>query len=85
MNSVVDLLCCGAGLHHHGCDVQDLSCQLQTEVRINPGGKSSAWDNLTKTTVPTSQTTLMPSMSSADRVLICDVPFRNRSDSDIPE
>lgn len=32
----------------------------------------------------TLHTTLMPSMSSGDRILICDVPFRNCSDSDIP-
>lgn len=32
----------------------------------------------------TLQTTLMPSMSSGERILICDVPFRNCSDSDIP-
>lgn len=54
-------------------------------VRINPGGKDQVGENFTKTTILTLQTTLMPSMSSADRVLICDVPFRNRSDSDIPE
>lgn len=32
----------------------------------------------------TLHTTLMPSMSSGERVLICDVPLRNCSDSDIP-
>lgn len=85
MNSVVDLLCCGTRLHHHGCDVQDFSCQLRTTSQNQPRWKTLGRENFTETTVLTLHTTLMPSMSSADRVLICDVPFRNRSDSDIPE
>lgn len=85
MNSVVDLLCCGTRFHHHGCDVQDFSCQLQTTSQNQPRWKPLGWENFTETTVLTLHTTLMPSMSSPDRVLICDVPFRNRSDSDIPE
>lgn len=81
MNSVVNLLCRGARLHHHGCDIQNFSSQLQTTVRINTqAAKSSPTQDIL-----TLQTTLIPSMSSADRVLICDVPFRNCSDSDIPE
>lgn len=32
----------------------------------------------------TLHTTLMPSMSSPERILICDVPFRNCSDSETP-
>lgn len=41
---------------------------------------------MTATTIHfvTLETTLMPSMSSGERILICDVPFKNCSDSDIP-
>lgn len=41
MNSVVDLLRRGAGLHHHGCDVQDFSRQLRTASQDQRHGKTS--------------------------------------------
>lgn len=41
MNGVVDLLCCGTRLHHHGCDVQDFSCQLRTTSQNQPWRKRS--------------------------------------------
>lgn len=86
MNSVVDLLRRGARLHHHGCDVQDFSRQLRTASQDQRRWKNIRFgrENFSETAALTLLTTLMPSMSSADRVLICDVPFRNRSDSEIP-
>lgn len=90
MHGVVDLLCCNACFHHHGCNVQDFSCQLQivshvkstlqqTYERITTADESRRWILMV-----TLHTTLMPSMSSGERILICDVPFKNCSDSDIP-
>lgn len=36
MHSVVDFFCCNTRLHHHGCNVQDFSCQLQITDMSKP-------------------------------------------------
>lgn len=48
------------------------------------GTESNYVTTLTAAGVLTLHTTRMPSMSSGQRILICDVPFRNCSDSDMP-
>lgn len=85
MHSMVDLFCRDPRFHHHGCNVQDFSRQLQTNTcqqqtatkESHNGGRASPF-------YFTLHTTLIPSMSSGERILICDVPFKNCSDSDIP-
>lgn len=48
MNSVVNLLCCGTRLHHHGCDIQDFSSQLQTTRQNEDRG----WKTFTNSMYP---------------------------------
>lgn len=90
MHGVVDLFRRHPRFHHHGSNVQDFSSQLQiTSSQNESNGKrtpqtmATPW-RLRGFSFVTLHTTLMPSISSAERVLICDVPFRNCSDSDIP-
>lgn len=100
MHSVVDFFCCNAWFHHLSCDVEDFSCQLQVTYLSNSNCNKWKTKNknhgntITRTVTSntkcskifyvTLHTTLMLSMSSGQRILICDVPFRNCSDSDIP-
>lgn len=90
MHGVVDFLCCNSWFHHQGCNVQHFSCQLgktniskQKWIKWKTHNKNP-WKHGDNNSFVTLHTTLMPSMSSGDRILICDVPFRNCSDSDIP-
>lgn len=88
MHSVVNFFCCNTRLHHHSCNVQDFSCQLQTVQESKSNCSKKTWyTNIFKAVTDNSVTlltTLIASMSSGQRILICDVPFKNCSDSDIP-
>lgn len=98
MHSVIDFFRSDAWFNHQSCNIEDFSCQLRhqeknkkkkkeklrlTALRYNlesNEGKVAGRRQF----LATLQTTLMPSMSSPERILICDVPFRNCSDSETP-
>lgn len=93
---MVDFLRRHPWFHHHGRDVQDFSSQLEEKKKETSEKRrrvrtewqqqnfKPAGDEAEEVDEVTLDTSLMASMSSGERILIWDVPFKNCSDSDIP-